>query len=60
MITQTELYFVQSLQSIFSEYIDIPRVIPLVTVSLSYTEVNMVIIELYKPRVTHMKYTEGK
>ena len=60
MITQTELKFVQSLQSIFSEYIDIPRVILLVTVSLSYTEVNMVIIELYKPRVTHMKYTEGK
>ena len=31
MITQTEL-FVQSLQSIFSEYIDIPRVVLLVTV----------------------------
>ena len=25
-----------------------------------YTKVNMVFIELYKPRVTHMKYTEGK
>ena len=25
-----------------------------------YTKVNMVFIELYKPRVTHMKYIEGK
>ena len=25
-----------------------------------YMKVNMVIIELYKPCVTHMKYTEGK
>ena len=25
-----------------------------------YTKVNMVFTELYKPRVTHMKYTEGK
>ena len=25
-----------------------------------YTKVNMVIVELYKPRVTHMKYIEGK
>ena len=32
MITQTELLFVQSLQSIFSEYIDIPRDILLVTI----------------------------
>ena len=28
--------------------------------NLRYTSVNMVIIELYKPRATHMKYTEGK
>ena len=60
MITQTEFKFVQSLQSIFSEYIDIPRVNVLVKFSLSYTKVNIVIIELYKPRATHMKYTEGK
>ena len=26
----------------------------------SYTKVNMVIIELYKPRVTLMEYIEGK
>ena len=31
----------------------------LVTVFFS-TIVNMVIIELYKPRATHMKYIEGK
>ena len=28
--------------------------------SLSYVKVNMVFIELYKTRVTHIKYTEGK
>ena len=60
----SELYFAQSLQSICSVYVDIPRVILLVTVfllyNLRYTTVNMVIIDLYKPRATHMKYTEGK
>ena len=40
-------------------YVDTPRVILLVTVFF-VKQVNMVIIELYKPRVTHMKYIKGK
>ena len=65
-ITRTELLFAQSLQSICSVYVDTPRVILLVTVffiiqpDTMYTIVNMVIIELYKLRATHMKYNEGK
>ena len=57
--TQIELLFAQSLQIICSVYVDTPRVILLVTVFF-ITIVNMVIIELYKPRATHMKYIEGK
>ena len=57
--TQIELLFAQSLQNICSVYVDTPRVILLVTVFF-ITIVNMVIIELYKPRATHMKYIEGK
>ena len=57
--TQLELLFAQSLQIICSVYVDTPRVILLVTVFF-ITIVNMVIIELYKPRATHMKYIEGK
>ena len=57
--TQIELLFAQSLQIICSVYVDTPRVILLVTVFF-ITIVNMVIIELYKPRSTHMKYIEGK
>ena len=65
MITQAQLLFAQSLQSICNVYVEIPRVILLVTVFFIiqpeiYTRVNMVFIELYKPRVTHMKYIEGK
>ena len=63
-ITQTELLFAQYLQSICNVYVDTPRDVLLVTVfcyTTSYTKVNMmVIIELYKPRVTNMKYFEGK
>ena len=58
-ITQTELLFAQSLQSMCSVYVDTPRVILQVTVFF-IIQVNMVIIELYKPRVAHMKYIEGK
>ena len=60
--TQIELLFAQSLQHvqiICSVYVDTPRVSLLVTVFF-ITIVNMVIIELYKPRATHMKYIEGK
>ena len=57
--TQIELLFAQSLQIICSVYVDTPRVILLVTVFF-ITIVNMVIIELYKLRATHMKYIEGK
>ena len=57
--TQIELLFAQSLQIICSVYVDTPRVILLVTVFF-ITIVNKVIIELYKPRATHMKYIEGK
>ena len=57
--TQIELLFAQSLQIICSVYVDTPRVSLLVTVFF-ITIVNMVIIELYKPRATHMKYIEGK
>ena len=57
--TQIELLFAQSLQIICSVYVDTPRVILLLTVFF-ITIVNMVIIELYKPRATHMKYIEGK
>ena len=59
MIAQTVLYFAQSLQSTCSVYVDIPRIILLVSF-LYHTKVNMVFIELYKPRVTRMKYIEGK
>ena len=58
------MLFAQSLQSICSVYVDIPRVILLVIVFFiihpDIRKENMVIIELYKPRVTHMKYIEGK
>ena len=57
--TQIDLLFAQSLQIICSVYVDTPRVSLLVTVFF-ITIVNMVIIELYKPRATHMKYIEGK
>ena len=59
--TQIELLFAQSLQIICSVYVhvDTPRVSLLVTVFF-ITIVNIVIIELYKPRATHMKYIEGK
>ena len=57
--TQIELLFAQSLQIICSVYVDTPRVILLVTIFF-ISIVNMVIIELYKPRATHMKYIEGK
>ena len=57
--TQIELLFAQSLQIFCSVYVDTPRVILLVTVFF-ITIVNMVIIELYKPRATHMKYIKGK
>ena len=57
--TQIKLLFAQSLQIICSVYVDTPRVSLLVTVFF-ITIVNMVIIELYKPRATHMKYIEGK
>ena len=51
--TQIKLLFAQSLQIICSVCVDTPRVILLVTVFF-ITIVNMVIIELYKPRATHM------
>ena len=57
--TQIDLLFAQSLQIICSVYVDTPNVSLLVTVFF-ITIVNMVIIELYKPRATHMKYIEGK
>ena len=57
--TQIDLLFAQSLQIICSVYVDTQRVSLLVTVFF-ITIVNMVIIELYKPRATHMKYIEGK
>ena len=57
--TQIELLFAQSLQIICCLYVDTPKVSLLVTVFF-ITIVNMVIIELYKPRATHMKYIEGK
>ena len=57
--TQIELLFAQSLQIICSVYVDTPRVVLLVTVFF-ITIVYMVIIELYKPHATHMKYIEGK
>ena len=57
--SQIELLFAQSLQIICSVYVDTPRVVLLVTVFF-ITIVNMVIIELYKPHATHMKYIEGK
>ena len=57
--TQIEFLFAQSLQIICSVYVDTPRVSLPVTVFFM-TIVNMVIIELYKPRATHMKYIEGK
>ena len=57
--TQIDLLFAQSLRIICSVYVDTPRVSLLVTVFF-ITIVNMVIIELYKPRATHMKYIEGK
>ena len=56
MITQIELLFVQSLQSIFSEYYRNTKSYPAGDRFLYH----MVIIELYEPRVTHMKYSEGK
>ena len=57
--TQIELLFAQSLQIICSVYVDKPRISLLVTVFFIMI-VNMVIIELYKPCATHMKYIEGK
>ena len=56
--TQIELLFAQSLQIICSVYVGTPRVILLVTIFFITIE-SMVIIELYKPRATHMKYIEG-
>ena len=60
-ITQTELLFAQSLHSICGVYVDTPRVILLVTFFfIIQPDIrNMVIIELYKPRATHMKYIWG-
>ena len=58
--TQAELLFAQSLQSICSVYVD-PAGDRFLYHTTWYTKVNMVIIELYKARVTqHVKYIEGK
>ena len=60
-ITPSVLLFAQSLQSICNVYVDTPTAGDRFLYDTTwYTKVNMVIIELYKTRVTHMNYIEGK